>query len=187
MTGPAGYIIRMRDDRTGAGAIEFAIAFPVLMLLIMGIIEFSLALFAQSLLEGAVSEASRFGLTGGTVGTQTREESIRDIVEERTMGFLDMEQLDIETLVYPTFDSIGEAEPYTDENANDAYDSGEPFEDINGNGTWDADMGLSGAGGPDDIVLYRLSYPWRAITGFMAERLGEMNLQASVAIRNEPF
>ena len=58
-----------------------------------------------------------------------------EIVERQTYGLLDMDQVDLDTLVYESFADIGEPEPFTDENGNGAYDAGEAFIDVNGNGT----------------------------------------------------
>jgi len=62
--------------------------------------------------------------------------------------------------------------------------------DSNGNGEWDADMGLAGLGGPNDIVVYTLRYDWPLMTELLRPLLGadgEFPLKASIAVRNEPF
>ena len=94
----------------------------------------------------------------------------------------------METLVYESFADIGKPEPFTDQDGNNAYNSGEPFVDVNGNGEWDADMGEAGLGGPSDVVVYRLTYDWGIVTPMMREVMGEtVTHVSSVAVRNEPF
>jgi hypothetical protein len=94
----------------------------------------------------------------------------------------------MDTLVYENFGDVGQPEPFTDENANEAYDAGEPFNDINGNGTWDEDMGAAGLGGPGDVVVYRMSYDWSIIIPLFRPFFGDaITLQANIAVRNEPF
>lgn len=178
---------RLFGNRKGSAAIEFAILAPAAILAIAGIIEFSLATFVGGLLESALADASRFGVTGFAAPGQSREERVRDIVAERTFGLLDMSRIRVVSLIYPSFEDIGQPEPFTDANGNGRWDAGEAFQDINGNGTWDADMGLAGLGGPGDIVVYRLEYDWPLLTPLFAATLGGLTLRSSMAVRNEPF
>ena len=111
-----------------------------------------------------------------------------EIVEARTYGMLDMDRVDLDTLVYGDFDDIGKPEPFEDDNGNKSYDAGETYSDINGNGAWDADMGEAGLGVGGDVVVYRLEYAWGVITPLMQRILGEsVTHVSSVAVRNEPF
>lgn len=177
-------------DERGAAVLEFAILAPFLAALLVGLFEFSLFLTAEFLLESAVAEAARFGITGRTVGADDREAAIRAVLERRGGALLRVEQLELETLVYPDFASIGEPEPWVDENGNGAYDPGEPWSDLNGNGQWDADMGVVGLGGPNAVVLYRATYPWRFVTPLVRAFFppdGTLRMTATMAVRNEPF
>lgn len=169
----------------GVAALEFALILPVLLLGFIGGIEIALVLFISTSIESAVFEAARFGITGGGV---SREDRVREIVGERTYGLVDMDAVEIETLVYASFADIGEPEPFTDANENSRFDMGEPYTDVNENGQWDADMGSAGLGGPGDIVVYQLRYSWGILTPIMREVLGEtVQNVSSVAVRNEPF
>lgn len=181
---------RLRRNRKGSAVTEFAIAAPVVIMAIVGIIEFSMILFVSSLLEGGLREASRFGLTGFQPNGLTREERILKIVEDHTHGLVDGTAVNLSTLVYPSFDSIGQPEPFTDENSNGTFDAGEPYMDINGNNQWDPDMGAAGLGGPEDIVLYTIEYDWPLMTGMLNGFVGndgKIGLRASVVVRNEPY
>jgi TadE-like protein len=181
--GPAG----LARDAGGNAAVEFALLAPAFLLFMVGAFEVAMIIFVGSSLEAAVLSASRYGVTGSAQGGASREERIRAIIEERTFGFVDMEEATIRTLIYPSFGDIGRPEPLDDRNGNGRRDSGEPFTDINGNGTWDEDMGRSGAGGPGDIVLYEVEYQTPGITTFMQPILGTITHRAAVAVRNEPF
>lgn len=181
---------RLRRNRKGSAVTEFAIAAPVVIMATVGIIEFSMILFVSSLLEGGLREASRFGLTGFQPNGLTREERILKIVEDHTHGLVDGTAVNLSTLVYPSFDSIGQPEPFTDENSNGTFDAGEPYMDINGNNQWDPDMGAAGLGGPEDIVLYTIEYDWPLMTGMLNGFVGndgKIGLRASVVVRNEPY
>jgi hypothetical protein len=182
---------RALRDRRGSAAVQFAVAIPVFILLVFGLIEIAMILFVNSLMEGGLREAARFGITGFDPDGQSRTEQILQIVGVQTQGLVDMEQVDIDFLVYPSFDDIGQPEPYTDANGNGSHDAGEAFTDVNGNGAWDADMGAAGLGGPGDIVVYTLTYDWDPLTGLLDPVLGGadglMTLRASIVVRNEPF
>ena len=180
----------LAGERSGATALEFAILAPVLFLAVIGIIELAIVLLIQVLLEGSVREASRFGITGYTPAGVTRDTQIRNVVARYTIGLINPNAITITTKVYPSFGQIGQPEPYTDSNHNGHYDAGEPYTDINGNGRWDADMGASGSGSAGDVVLYTVSYDWHMITGLMRPLMGTngvVHLQASIAVRNEPW
>lgn len=182
---------RIWARKDGAAATEFAFIALPLFLLVVGIVEIAMILFVDVLLEGAVRDSARFGITGYAPQGTDRATVIRQIIKERTVGMIDMKKVSIETLVYRNFSEIGKPEPFTDQAPfNGRYDAGEPFVDVNGNGKWDADMGAAGAGGPGDIVVYRVSYDWPLFTGFISPYLGSNGffpLRASVAVRNEPF
>ena len=182
---------RLRRERQGAALAEFAIVFPAFILLAIGLIEVAMVLFVTSLMEGGLREAARFGITGFAPDGQTRVERILQIVGEHTQGLVEMDKVDITFFVYPSFNDIGEPEPFADDNGNGSFDSGEAYTDVNGNGQWDADMGAAGLGGPGDIVLYTLRYQWDLLTGLLDPLMGDdtglMRLSASIVVRNEPF
>jgi Flp pilus assembly protein TadG len=73
---PKGLFSRLLRERRGAVAIEFALTVPVLLVVMLGIVEFGRALWAQNALHYAVEEAARcatIDLTtcGNTSETQT--------------------------------------------------------------------------------------------------------------------
>jgi Flp pilus assembly protein TadG len=174
-------------DRSGAAAVEFALVAPALILLVVGSFEVAIMLFVGGTVESAVLAASRFGITGFEDEGVSREDRIREIIAERTLGFVDMDEAEISTLVYSDFEDIGEPEPFTDGNGNGQHDPGEAFNDVNGNGQWDDDMGTAGLGGPGDIVLYDVEYEVGAVTRLLEPLLGRIVHHAAVAVRNEPF
>lgn len=179
---------RVLHCAAGQAMVEFALIAPILLGMLCGILEFSGVLFAQTLLEGGAREASRYGITGATEEGSAREETILNIIGENTFGVIDVDEVDVETLVYETFGDVGQPEPFTDDNGNGEFDEGEPFDDINGNGARDEDMGVAGLGGPGDVVVYRLSYDWEIMIPLFQPFFGdEVALDASIAVRNEPF
>jgi TadE-like protein len=175
-------------DLRGQAAIEFAFLAPIFIGMLCAIMEFSGIMFVQAVLEGSAREASRYGLTGFAQGGVSREDQILAIVESNTFGIVDMDHLEMETLVYENFGDIGEPEPFTDEDGDGVWDNDEPFTDINGNGNWDPDMGAAGLGGPGDVVVYRMSYDWDIMIPLFRPLFGDaITLQSNIAVRNEPF
>ncbi len=169
--------------------IEFALVAPVLILMLAGIMEISMVMLVNMLLEGGVRDASRFGITVRTVPGVSREQYISNLVNEHLHGLATVSSDDIEVKWYPSFGEIAEAEHYEDANDNGQWDAGEFYEDANSNGQWDDDPGVDGAGGRSDIVVYRVNAEWQMITPLLRNLLpnkGVFNLRASVAVRNEP-
>ena len=182
--------------RRGASLVEFALVFPILIVFVVGLLEVGIMMFIQSAMEGGLREASRFGITGQTISGETREETILRILEEHTLGMVDLEPpaATISMKTYASFNDIGQPEPFTDSpsgpNNNDEYDVGEPFTDLNGNSQWDADRGTAGVGASGEIVSYTIDYTWQPMTGLISSFVGDgdgIAMSASTAVRNEPF
>lgn len=180
---------RFRRDESGTAAIEFAVIAPVLLLIMFGIIEFSLAMFMQSVMEGATTLSSRLGKTGYSQQGISREDTIRAALNQRAGTFLDVDEITITSKFYGQFDQIGDEEPYIDTNHNHRYDTGETYTDVNGNGHWDADMAEPGYGDANDIVVYTVTYPWQIMTPVMRPFFdnGILPLRSVAVVKNEPY
>ena len=72
----AKFMERIGTDRAGSTMIEFAFAAPVLILFLVAIIELGMVLFASTLMEGALRDASRYGITGQEPNEAARLERI---------------------------------------------------------------------------------------------------------------
>lgn len=174
-------------DSDGVTAVEFALIAPVFVLILMGIIEFSLVMFVSSVMEGATSASGRYGKTGYTAVGSTRQEQIISAVASRSAGLLDATKITINTTVYPSFDSIDQEEPYIDSNHNGTHDVGETYTDVNGNAQWDS-FGVAGLGNANDVVVYTASYPWVINTPIIANFLGSTIIISSrTVVKNEPY
>ena len=174
-------------NKDGSTTLEFAFVSIPLFAMTIGVIEFAIILFINSSLESGVIEASRYAITGNTTPGITREEKVVEILNHHGFGLVTIQPSNLSTLIYPNFESIGQPEPFTDENGNGTYDSFEDFVDVNGNGVWDDDMGLAGLGGPGDIVVYKVDYEWGLLTDFLKQFTGDMTFTSGVAVRNEPY
>ncbi len=177
----------LASNQCGATILEMAYVLPVFLLLIMGIMEFSLRFFADVVLQSGIQEASRFGAVGKELAGSSREDTIRQIILENSYGLFESSQLTLTYKVYDSFDNIDKPEPFNDSNRNGRYDFGETYTDTNGNGRWDPDQGSTGLGSGNDVVLYEASHPWDAISPIMEPFLGNTKVSARIAVRNEPF
>jgi Flp pilus assembly protein TadG len=66
---------RLRSNREGATAVEFAIILPVLLLILMGLIDFAMALHTKNTLQYAVERAARYAIVNqsGSTGSFSTE------------------------------------------------------------------------------------------------------------------
>ncbi len=180
------HFLRAQD---GVTAIEFAFIAPIVLLFIFGTLEFAWMFFAENVLENAANAAARTGKTGYIAANMTREQYILQQITKSVGNLLDPALIKLTTRNYKAFDDVGEPEPYIDKNNNGHYDPGETFTDKNKDGVWSADSGASGAGNERDIVVYDVTYPWKIMTPFIANVLGngKVTLGTRLIIRNEPF
>jgi Flp pilus assembly protein TadG len=80
---------RLRRSQSGAGLVEFAVVFPVLMMIFLGIFEFSRHFYTQLTVRHAVAEATRFAVTGNVLNDPvtgdplSRVESIKKVVMDQ--------------------------------------------------------------------------------------------------------
>lgn len=174
------------DD--GISTLEFAFIAPILLIIMMGIVEFSLIMFTMAAMESATGITARLGKTGYTAPGMSREQQIVASIENRTAGLLNPLLIQISSKVYSNFDKIGDAEPFIDGNGNGVYNFGEGYSDVNGNGQWDADMGAAGYGNANDIVVYTVTYPWTIVTPIIGTVLGNpFNISVRTVVKNEPY
>lgn len=179
----------------GSAVIEFAIVAPILFLLVAAFIEMSMIFFVSMVLEGATSISSRTGKTGYPFyqNSQSREDYIRQRVEELSVGTLNSSNLSIDILSYADFSNVGRPEPCSSPLGREGCGGvpGRDFTDINGNGVWDADQGRSDAGGSGEVVIYRTRYVWPILTPIMREAIGDgqgnIIIESAAAVRNERF
>lgn len=181
---------RLWRAERGAATAEFALIGLLLVTMTMGVLELAAVLIVNVLVEGGLREASRAGITGYVPAGQSRQDMILGLIQQHTLNMVTPQSATIDIRVYPSFDQVGQPEPFADINGNGTWDADESYNDVNGNGAWDADMGTAGLGGPGDVVHYRVIYNWRLLTGLLVPALsgdGNIRLSASVVVRNEPY
>ena len=145
-------------------------------------------LFVSGTMESAVLAASRYGVTGFTEDGVSREDRIREIIADRTMGFVDLKTTKINTLVYSSFDQIGQPEPFTDANKNGSHDPGERSTMSTATAHWDHGHGQGGPGRAWRHRPVRHRVRDRCASPDLFEPIfGRVVHRAAVAVRNEPF
>lgn len=192
-------------DRRGVTAIEFAIAAPIVILLLMTVFEMGLILTGGVFLEAGARAAGRFGITGAARIGETRETTIRNIITGHVcpsalpsatsdLCFWKAEGAIPGLVVLPRAYSdprnLGLPEPFADlPPENGHYDAGETYVDVNGNGQWDSDMGVATAGGANDIVIYEVSMKQAIATPLLRTAVGDavFTHRTRIVVRNEPF
>lgn len=176
----------LREER-GATLPEFALILPTFLLLLVGIFDIGQSIYVRSVLQGAVQQAARnAGLESGLGNLSTIDNYVRSQMEPVAISNANFT---FERKNYYTFSDVGRPEDFTDTNDNDVYDPNECFTDENGNSQWDEDVGKSGLGGANDVVLYtatvnydRIFPLWKLISDDE-----QMSLSATTVLRNQPF
>lgn len=174
-------LVRAKD---GVGTIEFAIVAPVLCLLMMGIFDIGQMAYGRSILSGAVEKAARSSaMEGGN--TAAADLMVQNAIKPILPGATFASRRDS----YVDFDDLDRAEKFTDTNNNGTCDPGEPYVDENRSGHWEANVGVSGNGGANDVVMYTVTVTYKPV--FSANILGNTNqtrTMTAIGVRkNQPF
>jgi Flp pilus assembly protein TadG len=77
-------IFRRRRDAKGANLIEAAIITPLILLVTFAIIDFGAIFYIWLALQNGVGQAARFGVTGNTMPSMSREASVRRALQDNT-------------------------------------------------------------------------------------------------------
>jgi hypothetical protein len=172
--------------RTGAAAVEFALAMPMLLVVITASLEMAQAFYIKTVLQAEVSAAGRNSSLQSGVANQSAIDArlsrlIHTVMPKATVT--------ISRRSYQDFTQVGDPEDFTDLNGNGRHDSGECFIDMNGNGAWDDDLGKGDQGGANDVAVYTATvvYPqWFGFTKFIG--LPEtQTMHATTLLKNQPY
>jgi Flp pilus assembly protein TadG len=186
MTRRSTFARRLHGNKRGVAAVELALTAPLFLIILLGVIDFSWQMYAQQVLQGAVSQAARAATLESNMADQSKfdkgvEDQVKRVFVDAVVTF--------DRKAYESFDQVGDPEPFTDTNKNNQYDSGECFEDYNGNGTWDSDRGRNGNGGADDVVLYTAKMEFARVLPVwkMLGQSEKTTLTSTTVLRNQPF
>lgn len=166
---------RFAEDNRGLAAVEFAMIAAPFFFLLFGLLEICMIFIMSSILDHAVSEASRPLRTGQAQKAEINADQFRESVCERLMGILDCDnRLHIDVREIDGFASTPTGSP------------------VDALGNIDPDQFDFQPGGPNDIVAVRIFYEWNLIAPGISMPLRNMSgnkhlMSASVVFRNEPF
>jgi Flp pilus assembly protein TadG len=177
---------RLRQDQRGATMVEFAIVATPMVIMMMGMFDLGFREYMSIQLQAALDQSAR----QVTIGTTTTIATIKASVTKQVQTILPGATVAIVTSSYDTFSYVGKPEPLTTDIAPmGIYNAGDCFSDLNGNGTWNADSGLSGTGGSDDIVYYTATVtypqllPMKQLLGWAATE----TVTGTTMMKNQPY
>ncbi len=173
-------------SQSGATTVEFAMVLPILLVLVMGIFDVAMNLYATSVLQGSMQKAGRdFSLEDA----RSRQSTIESYITRQVRRIAPDAVVTFERDAYFDFADVGQPEVYDDLNDDGECNADEPFEDANGNGQWDADRGEAGFGGARDAIMFTATatysrlFPMDGLLG-LPDRV---TISASTVLRNQPF
>lgn len=151
--------------RQGTVSIEMALIAPIFFLMFIGIVEISLILLVQHMLENATFNASRLAKTGYIATGKTQMETVIDVLNTELGSLsplIDVAKLTFTSTSYGSLTPIGQAGAGTD-----------------------------GLGTPDQVVVITVDYPWKIFTPLIGELIGDANymmtISSRIVVRNEPY
>lgn len=160
-------LFSLLQHQRGNTAIEFGLISVTLFMMVFGIIEFALIMYASSVIENATVGGSRVGITGNKDGAPTtnaeRDANIRQIVKTLSAGLLDEGKIVIDHVVYTDFETIKKS------------------------GEVNNPKSSFGCGG--QAVLYKVSYNWQLFTPLIGQFFdnGEYRIESATLVKNEDF
>ena len=181
---------RLATSSDGAALIEFAFLTPIFVMLLLAVFDIGFAIYAKSVLQGAIEDGAR---------TASLENTEWEDIEERVNSQVRLVvpaadpdtdiSVDLDSSFYGNYNDLTMPEDFTDLNNNSRWDPNECFVDRNNNRSYDTDVGIQGRGGAQDVLSinaqlqYRRMFPlWQFIN-----QPQEMTLSANTYLRNQPF
>lgn len=178
-------IRRLRSDRRGVAAIEFALLAIPLFILIMGGVEFGFAMFTKARLGGTLQQAARMATTGDEKTNGANGEKIDAMVKSDLKVTKDA-TVDVVKSFYDRFDQVRKPEEKDSAGTTAPY----CWTDVNANMKWDKDPSRDGIGGANDIVNYKVTVKYPALFPLVTKTVTgnpAIELSGQAALQNEPF
>lgn len=177
----------LRRDKKGATLVEFALIAPTFLLMLMGTFDLGYTIFLRATLTGVVLDAAR----ESTLETAPNAQNTIDAsVTRRIREINSAANVSFDRKNYFDFTDVRRSEIITNDiNGDGVCDPGESFQDENGNFTWDADVGQSGIGGAQDVVLYTVNVNYDRLFPFYNFIGASQNatMSYSTILRNQPY
>jgi Flp pilus assembly protein TadG len=165
---------RFGRAKRGTAAIEFSLILVPFLAFLYAIMETAMVFFAAQVLETGVQNASRLVLTGQAQGSGYTQATFKTAVCGKVTGWLDCSgKLSVDVRTFNDFSSVSLTSPVkADGTINDNF--------------------VYQPGGPGDIVVVRLIYPFPVAMRLWNPNLANMAgnsrlLIATAAFKNEPY
>jgi len=165
---------RFRRNRRGSTAVEFALVAPVFFALLFAIIETALIFFASQVLETITQDSARQIFTGQAQGASLTQAQFAELVCGQVSVLFDCNNIKIDVQNYNT--------SFAGVQINSQIDAGGNF----------VDTMHYNPGGPCEVVVVRLFYPWPLFVTGLGYNISNLSgnkrlLSATAAFRNEPY
>lgn len=158
-------------DTHGVAAIEFAFVAPPFLLLVMGIVEFSIMFFTSSVIEGATKEAARQIRTGKVQSAADPEADFRARLCDALSGIIDCNQVVFHVQTFSDFQTVS-MPLEVDEDGEVVATTFSP-------------------GDSSAVTVVRAVYRWEFTTPLIAHLvpagLGGQMIVSTAAFQNEPY
>jgi len=176
---------RLASDCEGATLVEFAIATPMFLVLVVGILDIGQMVYGKAVLTGAVHRAAR-NTALETRNTSEADASVRNAIAPILPGVT----IATSRTSYYDFADVGRPEKWNDANGNSRCDNNETYTDENRSGTWDEDVGKKDSiGDANDVVVYKVTASFSPMfkVPFLPQRWGTRTLSATAVTKSQPF
>lgn len=164
--------------------VEFAFILPIFLLVIVGCLDLGQMVYGIGVLDGAVEKAARDSTL------ETGDTSIADGKVEAVIGkVLPGATLTSTRESYFAFSDVDRPERWNDANNDSNCSTGETYVDENSNGSWDRDIGESGNGGANDVVVYKVTVRYDPVFALPLVPLdwNTREISSTTVHRNQPF
>jgi len=165
---------RFGRNGRGSAAVEFALVAPVFFALLFAIIETALMFFASQVLETITQNSARMIVTGQAQTQAYTATQFKTYVCGQIPALFSCNSLYVDVESYPSFSSITLSTQ------------------IDANGNFVNNNMQYSPGGPGDIVVVRLFYPWQLFVTGLGYNISNLSgnqrlLVATAAFQNEPY
>ena len=189
----------LKRDERGATAIEFAIVAGVFFMLVLGMIEYGLIMYTQTVVESITMMSARevsIGKPSG-VGCADRVACIKKLVQDKAEVAHLMGRQSVRVSSRVVTDVDKDAPPPVpdiclDIGADHYAATCTQFEDNNGINGYQPEGSLDSAalGKGGDLVEIRVTYLWRVLFPMFKSKFGDngvLTITSTTVVRNEPF
>lgn len=175
---------RIAHNQDGISAVEFGLLGSLFLTFLMGVFDIGYGVYTKAVLQGALEEAGRTASLENTTDAAIDARITQQVNAINSPG-----TITVQRKYYENYDDVTLPEDFTDGNNNGIKDSNECFVDRNGNKQWDADVGLSGRGGAQDVVAFTATVQYTRIFPLwkLLGQSDQQTLTATTNLRNQPF